>query len=226
MSAKSIPSASHRRETICNCLSLLVLLSLGCAFSGSHAASPYEEQSGTLLMKSSIDASPLEALRLSSSFHAQLTGTVARVYVTQQFINSSDDWTEGSYVFPLSVDAAVDELEMHVGERVIRGQIQQRAQARSTHERAHTEGRQASLVDQERPNMFSTSAASIAPHSAITIELAYLETIALRDGRYPLHLPLAIVPRYNPAFGLDPATPNAAQLIRGCNSHAGCDQYP
>ncbi len=115
MSAKSIPSASHRRETICNWLSLLVLLSLGCAFSGSHAAAPYEKQSGTLLMKSSIDASPLEALRLSSSFHAQVTGTVARVYVSQQFINSSDDWMEGLYVFPLSVDAAVDELEMHVG---------------------------------------------------------------------------------------------------------------
>ncbi|MBV9911209.1 MAG: marine proteobacterial sortase target protein, partial [Sinobacteraceae bacterium] len=226
MSASWIPSARYRRETLLNWLSLLVLLSLGCAFSGCYAATPYEEQSGTLLMKPSADASPVEALRVASSFRVQVTGNLARVYVTQQFSNSSDDWMEGLYVFPLSVGAAVDELEMHVGDRVIRGEIQQRSKARVTYEQARTEGRQASLVEQERPNMFSTAVANIAPHAAISIELAYLETIALRDGRYTLHLPLAIVPRYNPAFGLDPATANAAQLIREANATLGVTNTP
>jgi Ca-activated chloride channel family protein len=137
-------------------------------------------------------------MRVHTGFRAQVTGNVARVYVSQQFTNPSEDWVEGLYVFPLSADSAVDELLMHVGERVIRGDIQRREKARATYEKARSQGRQASLVDQERPNMFTTSVANIAPHSSITVEIAYLETIAYRDGRYTLRLPLAITPRYNP----------------------------
>jgi Ca-activated chloride channel family protein len=137
-------------------------------------------------------------MRVHTGFRAQVTGNVARVYVSQQFTNPSEDWVEGLYVFPLSADSAVDELLMHVGERVIRADIQRREKARATYEKARSQGRQASLVDQERPNMFTTSVANIAPHSSITVEIAYLETIAYRDGRYTLRLPLAITPRYNP----------------------------
>lgn len=73
MSARSTPSAWHRRDTIFNWLSLLVLLSLGCALARSDAVAPYAEPSGTFLMRPSIDASPVEALQVSSSFRAQAT---------------------------------------------------------------------------------------------------------------------------------------------------------
>jgi len=164
-------------------------------------------------------------MRVHSSFSGRGDRNVARVQVSQQFTNPSDDWVEGLYVFPLSADSAVDELLMHVGERVIRGDIQLREKARATYEKARSEGRRASLVDQERPNMFTTSVANIAPHSSITVEIAYLETIARRDGRYTLRLPLAITPRYNPGFGTDPASPMAARLARCGKQRSGrqCD---
>ena len=195
-----------------------VVLSLTCAWSAAFAMVPDEVHSGSLLLKSSPDTTPIEALRVESSFQVQVTGNIARVRVSQQFSNPSDDWVEGLYVFPLSTDAAVDELLMHIGNRVIRGDIQKREQARATYEHARSEGRQASLVDQERPNMFTTSVANIAPHSAISVEIAYLETIPKRDGRYTLHLPLAITPRYNPRFGIDPDSPTAAGEARAANS--------
>ncbi len=146
---------------------------------------------------------PTEALRQTTQIHAQVTGNVARVHVTQTFENPSDDWVEGLYVFPLSAGAAVDELEMLVGERRIRGEIKRKQDARATYEQAKSEGRRASLVDQERPNMFSTSVANIAPHSSITVNIAYLDTIPFRDGRYSLNLPLSITPRYTPGDGGD-----------------------
>ncbi len=159
----------------------------------------------------------VEALRQSTQIRAQVTGNVARVHVTQKFENPSDHWVEGIYVFPLSAGAAVDELEMIVGERRIRGEIQRKEQARATYEKAKSEGRRASLVDQERPNMFTTSVANIAPHSSITVEIAYLDTIPYRDGRYTLNVPLSITPRYTPGVALDPADPE-------CRAECACER--
>lgn len=181
-------------------LRVLVLLSPVFAVPAAFAAQPDDVLSGSLLLKSSPDAATVEAMRVQSSFQVQVTGNLARVRVSQQFNNPSDDWVEGLYVFPLSTGAAVDELVMHIGNRVIRGDIQMRDQARAVYEQARSEGRQASLVDQERPNMFTTSVANIAPHSAVSVDIAYLETIPNRDGRYTLRLPLAITPRYNPSI--------------------------
>ena len=73
---------------------------------------------------------------------------------------------------PLSADAAVDELLMHVGEHVIRGEIHTKTRAHAIYEQARNEGRRASLVDAERPNMFTSSVANIAPQSSVTIEIA------------------------------------------------------
>jgi Ca-activated chloride channel homolog len=217
------------RQHIVNWLGLLILLSLGILCQpGMAATAPRTEElhSGSLLLKSTADSTPVEALRMASSFQVQVTGSVARVTVSQQFSNPSADWVEGLYVFPLAADAAVDELIMHVGERVIRADIHTKTKAHAIYEQARTEGRRASLVDAERPNMFTTSVANIAPRSSVTIEIAYLETIPYRDGRYTLQLPLAITPRYSPGAGTDPASPIAAGLTRAINGALGTTLTP
>src|SRR4029077_21181397 len=140
----------------------------------------------------SAEGTVAEALRLATRMQVQITGNVARVHVQQEFSNNGEDWLEGLYVFPLSKDSAVDELVMKVGERTLHGEIQEKAKAQAAYQKARSEGRQASIVDQERPNLFTSAVANIAPHSSVTIEIAYLETLPFRDGRYTLHLPLAI----------------------------------
>ena len=187
---------------------------------------PTEEQSGTLLLKSSEDADPIDALRVATSIRVEVTGNVARVRVTQQFTNPSADWVEGLYVFPLPTGSAVDELIMHVGDHDIRGVIREKQAARQAYEHARSAGQRASLTDQERPNMFTTQVANIAPRSSISIELAYLETIPYRDSRYALHLPLAITPRYHPRAGVDSASRAAALLTRDINATMGTTLTP
>jgi len=90
----------------------------------ASAHEPLEARSGTLYLKSSPDAEAYEALRVATTMQAQITGNVARVHVTQAFSNAGSDWVEGLYVFPLSADAAVDELFMKIGERTLRGLAQ------------------------------------------------------------------------------------------------------
>ena len=190
------------------------------------AAQPFQAQSGTLYLKSSPDAPAVEALRVATTMQAQVTGNVARVHVTQKFSNTGSDWVEGLYVFPLSAGAAVDELLMNVGERTVRGEIQEKAKAQATYAQARSEGKQASIVDQERPNMFTTAVANIAPNSTVSIEISYLETIPYRDSRYTLRLPLAITPRYAPGVGLDPAAPLAAANAAWVNAVYGTSATP
>ena len=199
------------------------------AFAAAPAASAHESlavQSGTLYLKSAPDAEAVEALRMATTMQAQVTGNVARVHVIQTFSNSGKDWVEGLYVFPLSADAAVDELFMTVGERSIRGEIQEKAKAQASYAQARSEGKQASIVDQERPNVFTTAVANIAPNSTVTVEITYLETVPYRDSRYTLRLPLAITPRYTPGVVLDPAAPLAAANAALANAANGTSATP
>jgi Ca-activated chloride channel homolog len=211
------------REILCGAVVAFVAMS-GATWASSPE--PLAAQSGTLFLKSSPDSVPVEALRAATSIHAQVTGNVARVRVTQLFSNAGDDWVEGLYVFPLSADAAVDELSMTIGARTVRGDIQEKAQAQATYAQARSEGKQASIVDQERPNMFTTAVANIAPHSAVSIEIAYLETIPYKDSHYTLRLPLAITPRYTPNAALDPSAPLAAANAAVVNLLTGATATP
>jgi Ca-activated chloride channel homolog len=214
------------RSLVCSVVLILAIV-WSVASPQSRAQSDVtEEQAGTLLLKSSQDADPIDALRVATSIRAKVTGNVARVYVTQTFTNPSSDWVEGLYVFPLPAGSAVDELIMHVGDRELRGEIKEKQAAHETYEHAKVAGQRASLTDQERPNMFSTQVANIAPQSSIAIEIGYLETIPYRDSRYTLHLPLAIIPRYNPQAGVDPASRDAARLTRAINMTAGTTLTP
>jgi Ca-activated chloride channel homolog len=212
----AIRLTTHSRQRLVNWLALLVILSLGIvwppAFANVRGDDLAKVQAGSLLLRTS-SGEPVAALRQSTHIRAQVTGNVARVHVTQKFENPGDEWVEGLYVFPLSAGAAVDELEMLVGERRIRGEIKRKAEARATYEKAKSEGRRASLVDQERPNMFTTSVANIAPHSSITVDIAYLDTVPFRDGRYTLNLPLTITPRYTPGMTLDAAVPATPEQV-------------
>jgi len=219
------PRAAGRGRLI-DYLAVLILLSLCVAWPPLYAAEPWDARSGSLWLKTAPDAEPFAALRQETRIEAHVTGNVARVRVTQEFTNPGDEWVEGLYVFPLSAGAAVDEMEMRVGERRIRGEIRRKAEARATYEKAKREGRRASLVDQERPNMFTTSVANIAPRSSVVVEIAYLDTIPFRDGRYTLNLPLAITPRYTPGVELDPAAPLAAFNAAAANMILGTSATP
>ena len=178
-------------------VSLVLALAVFIISVEANAATAGEPGQGTLLLRDDTGeraAAPL----LSTDVHMDVTGMVARVQVTQRFANPTAQWREGVYVFPLPDQAAVDHLTMRVGERVIEGQIKERTEARRTYENAKAEGRKTTLLEQERPNMFTTSVANIGPGEEIVVALEYEETLRYGDGAFRLRFPLAITPRYIP----------------------------
>jgi Ca-activated chloride channel family protein len=129
---------------------------------------------------------------------ATISGFVARVVVTQTFRSTFVDPVEALYTFPLSDHAAVDAMTMRVGERVIEGQIQRRADARRTYEQAKAAGKTASLLDQERPNVFTQRVANLMPGATVEIRIAYVEPLAFEAGTFSLVVPTVVGPRFSP----------------------------
>jgi Ca-activated chloride channel family protein len=129
---------------------------------------------------------------------AEISGFLSRVMVTQEFENPFKDKIEAVYTFPLPHNAAVDDMTMRVGERIIRGSIKRREEARAIYETARNSGHVASLLDQERPNIFTQSVANISPGEKIVITISYVETLKYENGSYEFVFPMVVGPRYIP----------------------------
>jgi Ca-activated chloride channel family protein len=149
-----------------------------------------------LMFRTVPDAAPTAAPVQSTDVEMRVSGPVVRATVRQTFTNPATEWAEGIYVFPLPETAAVDHLTMHVGDRVIEGQIQEKQAAKAVYAQAAVQGRRASLVEQERPNLFTTSVANIPPGAAIAVEIQYQQTVRHDAGRFSLRLPMVVGPRY------------------------------
>jgi len=166
-------------------------------------ASPLPGQ-GTLLLKGESATATVAAPLLFTDVDIAVSGMTARTTVTQRFANPTPEWQEGVYVFPLPEKAAVDHLEMKIGQRRIAGEIRERGEARAVYEQAKTEGRKATLVEQERPNVFTTSVAHIGPGEEITVTIEYQETLRYDTGAFRLRFPMVVLPRYVPGtFAVD-----------------------
>ena len=182
----------HRIASITTA-ALSLLLSAGAA-----TAQPQAPTEG-MLQAAGPDGKPVGPCPLEhTDVHVRITGMVARVEVTQKFHNPFDYKIEGVYVFPLSQDAAVDDMTMTVGDRVVRGLIKPREEARQIYEAAKAAGHVASLLDQERPNIFTQSVANIVPGEKVLIKISYVNLLKYEAGQYEFVFPMVVGPRYIP----------------------------
>jgi Ca-activated chloride channel homolog len=159
-------------------------------------------QSGTLMLQGKDATEAVAAVQLGSDMEVNVSGSIARVRVTQVFRNTSSDWMEATYMYPLPADAAVDNLKMVVGQKVIIGHIKKREEAREIYEAAKDEGKKAGLVEQQRPNLFTNSVANIGPGETVMIIIEYQMPLRQSDGIFALRMPLVIGPRYVPQHSI------------------------
>src|SRR5262249_46642051 len=106
---------------------------------------------------------------------------------------------EAIYVYPLPEGGAVDTLKMVVGERIIVGDVMERKSAKAVYEHAKAAGQKATLMEQERPNIFTNSVANIGPGESVLVQIEYQEPVHQSGSEFSLRIPLVVAPRYNPA---------------------------
>jgi len=129
---------------------------------------------------------------------ADISGYLARTTVTQQYANPFKEVIEAVYVFPLPSMAAVNDFVMEVGGRKIVGLVRPREEAERIYNEARARGQTASLLTQERPNIFTQSVANIEPGGAVDIHITYFERLAYEHGEYEWVFPMVVGPRYIP----------------------------
>ncbi len=144
------------------------------------------------------DGKTLELPLKHTDVDAKITGYIARVKVVQHYTNPYDKPIEAVYVFPLPENSAVDDMTMKIGDKIIKGVIKKREEAKQIYEQAKQQGKTASLLEQERPNIFTQSVANILPGDDIYIEISYVQDLRYDHGTYEYQFPMVVGPRYIP----------------------------
>jgi len=177
---------------------IVICLAMACGVSAPADAenSPERTLSPYFFIESedaSTDRFPLR----STEVEVDISGVIAEVTVRQRYTNDGSSPIHASYIFPASTRASVHGMVMTIGERVITAQIKEKAAARKTFEAAKREGKSASLLEQQRPNVFSMEVANILPGDVVDIELRYTELLVPTDGTYEFVYPTVVGPRYS-----------------------------
>ncbi|MBU2885299.1 marine proteobacterial sortase target protein [Gilvimarinus agarilyticus] len=185
----------------------------------ASAAVAQEPQAGKLLVESGH-----EALHLGAEVDVRIQGLQAEVLVSQRFQNTSPEWINATYVYPLAEDSAVHHLTMRVGERVIEGEIKEKAEARKIYQQAKAQGKKATLLEQQRPNLFRQQIANIGPGETIEVEIGYSQQVIYDMGEFRLRLPMTLTPRYIPGVSRRELLPQKVLAAEGSGWSLATDQ--
>jgi Ca-activated chloride channel family protein len=165
----------------------------------------------------SVDHLPLK----ETDVVVNINGVIADVVITQKYANSGTRPINARYIFPASTRASVHGMKMIIGEEVIIAQIKERQSAQKKFEKAKQQGKSASLLKQQRPNVFSMNIANIMPGDNIDIELHYTELLIPTEGVYEFVYPAVVGPRYSNQ--LEAGAPETDQWIKNPYLQQGSD---
>ena len=188
-------------------LSAVVFLVLGVMLAAGRPAGADEKDktlSPYFFVESGDEGAECFPLK-STEVKVVISGVIADVTVTQTYANQGTGPINARYVFPASTRAAVHGMRMTVGQEVIVARIKERQAAQKEFGEARAAGKRASLLEQQRPNVFTMNVANIMPGESVGIELRYSELLVPAEGVYQFVYPTVVGPRYStiPAAGAD-----------------------
>lgn len=132
----------------------------------------------------------------STKVDVEISGVIADVNVKQVYTNTGKSTIEAIYVFPASTRAAVYDMLMTVDGREIRAVIKEKQKAQDMYNKAKQEGRTASLLEQERTNVFKMKVANILPGATVNVDMKYTELLIPTNKIYEFVYPTVVGPRY------------------------------
>lgn len=139
-----------------------------------------------------VDCFPLKKTDVKTT----INGIIADTYVEQTYTNTGTMPVNASYVFPASTKVTIHGMQMQIGNQVVKAVIKEKEEAEEEFEEAKSEGKSASMLSEERPNVFTMDVANIMPGDEVRIELHYTELIIPTDGSYQFVFPTVVGPRY------------------------------
>ena len=184
-------------------VAVMALAAMGGAIAAPVADRSESPGSGCLVARSP-EGGNLEFPLEHTDVDIAVSGFMARAQVRQVFTNPFDERIEATYVFPLPENAAVDDMTMRIGDRVIKGLIKEKGEAARIYREARRSGKTAAMLTQERPNVFTQAVANILPGDRIEITISYVQYLKYEKGTMSLVFPTVVGPRFIPGASVDP----------------------
>ncbi len=208
---------TNLKRNFCAFLIAIAIISLSGSAKGQEQSIEDKTLAPYFVVKGDpkFDHLPLKDTRVEIA----VSGVIADVKVVQTYGNEGSRPINASYVFPASTRAAVYAMRMRIGDQVVVAKIKEREAAKQEFDQAKQEGKSASLLEQQRPNVFSMSLANIMPGDQIEVELRYTELLVPTDGIYEVVFPTVVGPRYS--SGDESSEPKADSSVKIPYLHQG-----
>lgn len=157
----------------------------------------YQRSFGFLEVTHNASRAPLPLTGVS--IEASVSDLIAHVSMRQTFRNPYRNCIEATYTFPLAPGGAVSSFTLKVGNRVVKGVVQERQQARHNYQQAIQQGKRAAMLEQERDDVFTVQVGNLPPGEQVSVEIKYSERLPFfEDGKTEMRLPMVVAPRYMP----------------------------
>ncbi|MCC8084959.1 MAG: trypsin, partial [Clostridium sp.] len=144
-----------KKKWLCVFFTLLLVLSQAWAVYGMEEEDDPDKTLAPYFFVEGADPDPDSFPLKETKVSSQINGVIADTYVTQTYTNEGKTPINAKYIFPASTKASVHGMTMQVGNRLITARIKEKEEAREEFEEAKNQGKRASLLEQQRPNVFS-----------------------------------------------------------------------
>jgi len=213
-------------------IAILLLAFIASAYSLTVFSSEHEMvhqtenklQSSARLTFNHPDPAMRFAVPVDMQANIEVNGLLAYTQIKQVFLNPHAITLSGRYQFPLPEHAAINYLKIEVDGTLIEGSIMEKQQAKSTYQQAKAAGKKASLVTQEKANLFTNNIANIPPNTAVVVTIDMITPISFDSGTFGFNLPLIMTERYQPSTYLSSPAELDSQILTTADTPVGKSQ--
>ena len=106
--------------------------------------------------------------------------------------NTSAVPIEAKYVFPLDENCSVCGFEAHINNKIIKGVVKEKEQAKREYREAIEKGHGAYLMHQEQPEVFSVAIGNLPANCEVVIKITYVAELSIENHDIIFRLPAKV----------------------------------
>ena len=123
-------------------------------------------------------------------------GKFSTFSICQEYTNDTDAVLEVTYTFPISATSTVISFTAIIGEKVIKGKVKEKEEARKEYEKAMVKGDSAYMMTNEESNIFQMNIGKIAVGETVVVKIDYVDNFEIVDHQIRILIPTLVPPRY------------------------------
>jgi Ca-activated chloride channel family protein len=142
---------------------------------------------GTILLKGGVSF----GLKMQAAdIKVDIADQVAKTYITQTFVNDTDQNLAGTYLFPLPDDTTFSSFSLHIDGKPVEGKILEANEARQTYEEIVRRMVDPGLLEYADYKTVRARIFPIPAHGTKKVELEYTQVLKAENGMLKYRFPL------------------------------------